>query len=320
MDKNLVVFAGIIAILISSSCTKILDDELPEKDPKLVINGVISPDSILKINVSKTFHIFENESSNNPPFVYGATTKFYQDGQFLFNLEENENGYYTKPGFYPSLNRSYKIKVEKPGFDAIYSETTIPTPVNILSFDTLIEIENYEDFYDLDILLLLKYQDPLGVENFYRLDCFQSYIDANGQEVKYKQYITVDDNDEYLFDKSNDYLLWSDLLSDGKEVSIKFRIYMNFYGVQMIGENGSYNYGDSTVITYSILLNSISEDFYKYDKTRSLFFESGGSDNPFAEPVLIYSNIINGYGVFGGYSSDIVSFQYNFQGEYQMIK
>ncbi len=305
INKKITVFASIIAVLLYSSCTKILDDELPEKDPKLVINGIINPDSILKINISKTFHIFEDESSNNLPFVEGAATKLYQDGQFLFNLEENENGYYTKPGFFPSLNHSYKFEVEKSGYDAVQAETTIPTPVAIHSFDTLIIIENDEFYSNMEFKCILKYLDPQGVANYYRLDCYQSYINEEGEEVKNRQYIYVDEIDDYLFDKSYDYLLWSDLLSDGKEVNIKFGIYFDFYYYD-------YNNPDTTTITYSIMLNSISEDFYKYDKSRSLFYESGGSENPFSEPVLIYSNVINGYGVFGGYSSDTVSFQYTY--------
>ncbi|MCK4677562.1 MAG: DUF4249 family protein, partial [Bacteroidales bacterium] len=186
----------------------------------------------------------------------------------------------------------------------------IPTPVAIHSFDTLIVIENDEFYSNMEFKGILKYFDPPGVANYYRLDCYQSYINEEGQEVKNRQYIYVDEIDDYLFDKSYDYLLWSDLLSDGKEVNIKFRIYFDFYYYD-------YNNPDTTTVTYSIMLNSISEDFYKYDKSRSLFYESGGSENPFSEPVLIYSNVINGYGVFGGYSSDTVSFQYTYNAQNQ---
>ncbi len=295
-----IVVLSILSVLIFSSCTKILDDELPQSEPKLVINAAINPDSVFNLNLSKTVHVFENESSNNLPFVFGATTRIYEDGQFLFNLEESENGYYSKPGFYPNLNSTYKVEVEKAGYNPVHAETYIPNPIAINSIDTLLVFNN-EGYYSwVELQCILKYNDPPGVDNYYRLDCYYILVDEQGQEFMYRQYVSVDESDEYLFDKSYEYLLWNDLLSDGNEVNIRFNIYPDYY------------IPDSSNITYLIMLHSVSEDFYKYDKSRSLYFETGGSDNPFSEPVIIYSNIVNGFGVFGGYSSDTVSFQYQF--------
>lgn len=294
----------ILTILLFSSCTKVLDDELPENEPKLVINGLINPDSILNINISKTVHVFENEGNNSLPFIEGATTKFYRDGEFLFNLEEHENGYYSKPGFFPSLNHTYKIEVEKSGFKAVNAETRIPNPIDILSLDTIHASESSDYYYGTKIKCDLKYLDPAGVDNYYRLDCFLHYVDEQGQEVVYRQAVYVDENDEYFFDKSWNYLLWADPLSDGNEVTISFGIYIDNYAY--------YENNDTVDVSYLITLSTLSKDLYKYDKTRSLFFDSGGSDDPFSEPVLIYSNITDGYGVFGGFSGDTISFQYSY--------
>jgi hypothetical protein len=304
MIQRQIALISVLSIFLFSSCTKILDDELPENKPKLVVNGLINTDSVLKVNISKTIHIFANENNNNAPFIKGAATKFYRDGEFLFNLEEDENGYYSKPGFHPSLNHRYRIEVEKAGYKTIKAETLIPNPVGILSFDTVHESESNGDYYGNKIKCKLKYLDPAGVENYYRLDCFLLFIDEQGNEDMYRQSVYVDENNEYFFDKTYNYLLWSDPLSDGNEVTIDFIINMDNYGYS---ENN-----ETVIMTYLILLNSVSEDFYKYDKTCSLYFESGGSGDPFSEPVLIHSNITDGYGVFGGFSNDTVSFQYSF--------
>ncbi len=306
--KRQIAFVSILAVLLFSSCTKTIDDQLPENEPKLVINGLINPDSVLRVNISKTVHVFENESSNNPPFIEGAATKFYRDGEFLFNLEEGDNGYYSKPGYFPSLNHNYKIEVEKTGYPSVFAETKIPSPVLIQSFDTTLNSGNGDDdfYYGEKISCELKYHDPSGTGNFYRLDCFLLYYDEAGNEYLSIQYIYVNENEEYLFDKTFGYLLWTDQLTDGDEVTINFGFYPDgYYFAEGNPENAS-------SVTYLFVLNSVSEDFYRYDKTRSLYFDTGGSNNPFSEPVLIYTNITNGFGVFGGFSNDTVSLQYTF--------
>lgn len=45
----------------------------------------------------------------------------------------------------------------------------------------------------------------------------------------------------------------------------------------------------------------VSETYYKH--LRSALLHEHTQENPFAEPVNIYSNVENGYGVFAGYSS-----------------
>ena len=45
----------------------------------------------------------------------------------------------------------------------------------------------------------------------------------------------------------------------------------------------------------------ISEAYYEYLKTARLHDES--RENPFAEPLNVYGNVENGYGIFAGYSS-----------------
>jgi len=48
-------------------------------------------------------------------------------------------------------------------------------------------------------------------------------------------------------------------------------------------------------------LSSVSEDYYKYNVTLAKYEQTQG--DPFAQPVQVYSNIENGFGIFGGYSS-----------------
>lgn len=46
-------------------------------------------------------------------------------------------------------------------------------------------------------------------------------------------------------------------------------------------------------------INKVSPAYYNYKETLAL--QSSINNNPFAEPVSVYSNIRNGYGIFAGY-------------------
>ncbi len=44
----------------------------------------------------------------------------------------------------------------------------------------------------------------------------------------------------------------------------------------------------------------MDENRYLYLRTKDVQYANDG--NPFAEPINVYSNITNGYGIFGSYS------------------
>lgn len=49
-------------------------------------------------------------------------------------------------------------------------------------------------------------------------------------------------------------------------------------------------------------------DYYPYFKyNQTLNKEISNRDNPFAEPTIVYNNIQNGVGIFGGYAIDSVA-------------
>jgi hypothetical protein len=58
------------------------------------------------------------------------------------------------------------------------------------------------------------------------------------------------------------------------------------------------NQSDSTIIVVSLM--SLSEDYFKYKLSLEKYQETAG--DPFAQPVQVYSNVENGFGIFGGYS------------------
>jgi hypothetical protein len=89
----------------------------------------------------------------------------------------------------------------------------------------------------------------------------------------------------------NDGILLSDILFNGKEFEHSFKDLNGYVGKET----------SSTVI-----LRTISEDYYKYKTT--LQQQNHLSGDPFAQPLNIYNNIENGFGVFAGYNESIYKY------------
>ena len=84
-------------------------------------------------------------------------------------------------------------------------------------------------------------------------------------------------------------VLFSDQLIDGKTYSFRGE----FYEHQLTA-------ADSAIVDFRLM--SISESYYKYLKSRQSHYNT--KENYLAVPVIVYSNVEDGTGFFGGYSTD----------------
>jgi len=90
----------------------------------------------------------------------------------------------------------------------------------------------------------------------------------------------------FIEEQYNSYGIFSDILFKGQSQILSFDL--DLYGFSSV-EN-----------KVKIVLFSLSKDMYHYLLTYQAQQNAGNS--PFAEPVMVYSNVDNGYGIFGGYS------------------
>jgi hypothetical protein len=295
-------FYSVIMVMMISlfGCVKVLNDELETKETKLVLNAAIAPDSVFTVNVSRTFNIFADESNKNLPFVNDAKVRLFEDGAYVADMVSIGYGYYINPGYYPQTGKEYKVEVIHDGYQFINGSTVIPTAVDIDDFDTtqFTYIDPYNGGKNIEYIGMVKYKDPPDVKNFYQLSCRLWIKDDNGNVYWYDQAIWSLENDYQFFDAHYEgTLVWDDKYIDGKETTIRFTFYSNYIYEGLKNRN-------TQTVHFIFYLKSITENYFTYIKTADLFWESGGGEDPFAEPVVIYSNIENGYGIMGGYNSD----------------
>jgi hypothetical protein len=328
----LLICAGML--MLHSACESVLFIELEESEKLIVVNGAISSDSLVSVQVSRTRHVLDNA-----PLVplENAGVRLYSGGALVERLDYAGNAVYRSVGFRPSAGREYVIEVENPGYPAVTARSVIPEPVRIAALDTFTAVVDLgTPYYSHTMKILqidLTIEDPPGVENYYMVDAEGDlsrtewydttviYVDSlyhNGEWhyyvsdstyqlskiVRYADNISVGSTDLIVEAVTSEGILFSDQLIDGKKYSMRLET--------MTGNLGS---ADSAL--FSVRLHSISESYYRYLQSRQKHYET--RDNYLAVPVIVYSNIESGTGFFGGFSTDvttITTFIPEFEGEY----
>lgn len=207
-----------------------------------------------------------------------------------------EKGWYYSQYFIPTEKHHYNLKIYVPDYDTVYAETYIPEAIPIDSIqingealkDTIIFDRNLASSDldgNLDFSVNIFFKDKPGTTNYYDFwsnNYFRSYDPAI--EPRY--------NNEYYENFTLTALkiaFFSDKIFDGHTYALNTKFKIDDYKFDYIPE-----------IPIKFGLNSLSYDAYAFYKSSYLYLKS--LHNPFTEPVIIYSNVKNGTGVFAGLS------------------
>ncbi|MEX2427035.1 MAG: DUF4249 family protein [Bacteroidales bacterium] len=144
----------------------------------------------------------------------------------------------------------------------------------------------------------ITFSDPVAIENYYMLSLFtyDKYYNFEDSTIAFRERrnISFTTNDPVAGDDDSyrSSLLFSDDFFNGQNYQLKITI-MDW---------------DATLDKeYEIELLSMNKAGYLY--RRSVEDYQNSKHDPFSEPVRIYSNIENGFGIFAGYAVDSYPFQ-----------
>ncbi len=293
-----------LASLVFIGCETVIDVDIPLEPAKLVINSTLIAEQPFRVHLSSSQHILDNSDYKN---ITGAAVKIYEDGQLLTTLPDSTNGMYISDTFMPKAGKQYRIEVEKNGFDKVTADEMFPEkPAKIVNIkiDT-VEINDFgyiEQRLEFDIGI-----DDSNDENYYELIIIQEnyyfeYDYSQNPPTKidstlsfYKIYLESNDPSLEEFQNSGQSIFFDDGLFNGKKYRIKVSTYFNQYPDY---EGGSEN------IKYMVVLRNTSESYYLYKRSTEL--QKWTEDDPFAQPVQVYNNINNGYGIFAGYNDEMI--------------
>ena len=263
---------------------------------KLVINSIFESDSNFKVHVSSSRSVVDTASFLN---IEDAEVKILDnDGNIVDVLNHINNGFYIGQT-YPEENKTYNLEVKHPNYTNITSLDSLPAPINIKSIDTTTVLDPINGDR---IQINLNFDDPSNFQNYYLLETYavSEYILLEGIDTieheidTAQQYMILSD---VVFQNGGspwrDQGLFNDLLFNGQNKVLEFEI--PFYDESGYEDGYEWSYKISGIRIY---LHNISKSYYYYRTSLELYQNTSG--NPFAQPVQVYSNIENGFGIFAG--------------------
>ena len=313
------------------SCENTIEFDGQQMSSMIVMNALISPDSLLKVQLSVSKFFLKDDSSFET--IDSAEVKLFVNDTVNEILTYVGDGYYTGT-YIPKAGDVVKITAKKLNFNEVSASTDIVIPTQITGIDTAstnteaYPIVNYEYMngetpvidtigynYNKKLNIRLNINDDPIRKNFYRVSVrIKQYFD-DGREAEREYYLESEDmvfgstDEAGLFGEGysrSPYNEFSDELFNGKNYPFKLSVNFNTY---VYKNSDNYkpkdpdDYEPPKVVRNEMILqvHTISESFFKYLKTLNT---NSNVLEFFAEPVQIYNNVNGGIGVIGSYKID----------------
>lgn len=304
-NGHLLLLIGMGLIFMGATCERPLDVTIDEPDPELVVVSNFTDDKEMMVQVMKSQSLLNPEPIT---YIEDAIVRLYEGEDLVQNLELVRDPFYRRSkysskNFTAVPNVLYTLSVQAPGFDEIIAKSMIPDIIEIQN----LKVSNYviettpSGVSTYRFSVTIDFEDPEDLANFYHLNLFQRtyQVIVEGQDTSFRedvrqsiQFNQVIDNNFILANEGGG-VLFDDTPFNGNIVSYTFPL-------ELIVNSREKVIGDLLVE-----LRSVSEDYYRFQRSLSQQQKNPGA--PFAEPVILYNNVMNGQGIFAGYSSSIDS-------------
>jgi hypothetical protein len=295
-----VVLYTLIAIL-ATACEKTVKVDIPTKPPKLVVNGLLEKGETILMHIGKSRGVLEPDNYTTSLIeqytVKNAVVVLFENGVSIDTLayRASDYTYYSPRSRVARDGATYKIKATAPGFTmTAEAESQVPSQSVIAGVTWNRRVRNDSEGYPLDDITI-RLNDPASEKNFY-------LVQVHGASP-YTQYgyFCVSSTDKDLeptaetdpLDPDNCYNAYRMLMKDqnfnGGLKQLKLSVSSSILDSQFNPSTGNMNNG-------YVKVYRITEDQFRFFKSMDAY--DSGSENPFAEPTNVFTNVKNGYGIF----------------------
>lgn len=281
-------FYAILLIIIMAACEKESRIDIPYDGDKVVMNSLIQPDSLIYIRVTKSKPVKESGNLRFPE-LQGAVVTLQENGNTLPAPQWtviNGKGYYVSQGVARAGAR-YTLNVSYTGLASVVAIDSTPAKAEIR--------DGFAQKTSNRVRFSLK--DNAAERNYYRIRVYNAdtvdgvIVPLKQDTVKFR--LDPSYNNNFIDIIGNAYyseVLLTDERINGKDVLFVLQTSKEITASHMIVEvsgltRGAYKYLDGT---YSQRL----EDRLDFS----------------IDPVNIYSNVENGYGIVAGVNARRLSF------------
>ena len=294
-----------LGFFVLSSCDRIVDVKLPEHQPQLVANEFFTPDSMWTVRVSETVSYTDAQVA---PSIQNASVEIWEGEQRIHTLPHLGGGIYGIDAR-PNAETVYTLRVGAQGFESTEGSGWIPANIEVSQIELDLPREPGGWVEKVDITLTLE--DRPGVKDYYGLKITRKFREYRNGELSIEDsslaafstqdlalvdefFDVVDDGGEQFFVEK----YFTDELFDGRSYDLDFAIPYFRAPEEFVDPN----YRIEEV--FYVLFSTLSEEMYTYIRTAE---EQGNTrEDPFAEPVEVFSNMDSGFGVFAGYQTQVI--------------
>lgn len=301
MNKVFLIFIALTFI----ACTREIDFKESEVEKRLVVNGLICPDSLISVNVRKTTSILSTENST----VANVEVILFKNNLAIDTLEYFDQGNYKSSTHRAFAGNSYSIKINSIGYPSVYAVDTVPEATSII-YGTRVSGVTFDEYGDPHIDYEILINDS-PEKNYYELFFIQQQF-PNKYSSSYFIFFQVEPviADPVLRAESDlDYYpftyLFSDKLFNGQQYLMK-----NKFMSAATGGNFTSIFAPEPEVRYAIL-RTVSRNYFNYRKLWLRHYRNQQIGNKVEEPisttllgspVSMYSNVDGGYGIFAAYN------------------
>lgn len=330
--NNIRYIISVLALFVAiTGCEKVLDfDKGDLLVDGLTINSLAVADTVFTAYISRAYTFDKMSAFTGSDFwmleyaMYGSYDEFYKDSAVVkdaavqltvnesekYVMEYDPVSYSYKSTYTPVEGDHLKLSVEHKDYPVAYSDVEVPEKekVEVVSCEKIYSKKSavhfsgiFSDYRGKDSVarITLRILDPVEQKNFYRLKVrgYAQSINSYGR-IKYMH------NDVYT---SADIIFKDDALTKGYRGWPAY--FSNIFTDQLFnGKNYEFTVesrlrngepGSNYVV---VELQSITKELYYYLKSTMLYRIT--EQDTYTEPIIIHSNIEDGWGILGGVSYD----------------
>jgi len=264
-------------VILVLSCEQVVEIDLPEYQPELVLSCShdVARSASIKMTLTQSRSIQDNELSG---FINeDVIAELYQNdtllGELINDLSLTDYSlFFEKP---LTVGSTCKITVQLEGFEPITAMQIVPSSpdVHLTEFINQSNIQvngKQQDVYTIEL------HDEAGIDNYYE---FKLYT-LNKENLPTKWRDRNIRTRDILLEEGEKTLYLKDDTFDGGS-----------YSFELLS-----NARDTSKFDIRLRVMSITRDRYLFAKTLRAYLNA--KDNPFAEPVIVHTNVNNGQGIF----------------------
>ena len=291
-------------LIIFSACEKIIEPkDLPDQDPRLVLNAIVENDSVFTASLSSSKSIISGKEYKSIDKSYCAV---YEDGKFLEQLTFNSKGKYTGTKK-PVAGKFYEFVARASGFTDVNAKSDLPVLpelVSALAYDTVLSVfsasapkgKPFESVFG-GMKFKVSLKERSGVADYFELTPILVLVDSFGMPLDILPPLLAQGGTD-SGSGSSFYTSTGVGGSDADGVVAGLKTFDTYLFC-----NATISDPDAAGIHIYMIASRLSEAYYKYLQTS--YQQANTSGSFFAEPTFVYSNCSNGMGIVGGRSSKL---------------